>query len=142
MVKRQWIIFNVRQTDQSRMSSIGSLTPLRSACMGVCRQYVTAVNQLPMVGSLHRPEGIVFGVPRGGADPPPGSGPNAKKYAIATVSAYRGSMPPIRSIPGESISLPPLPCRGRSHPRSVLRGIFTKMAAMGCVVREMIRPVF
>jgi len=28
MVKRQWIIFNVRQTDQSRMSSIGSLTPL------------------------------------------------------------------------------------------------------------------
>jgi hypothetical protein len=29
MVKRQWIIFNVRQTDQSRMSSIGSPTPLR-----------------------------------------------------------------------------------------------------------------
>jgi hypothetical protein len=107
-----------------------------SACMGVCRgRYVTTDRPaLTMVGSLlHRPEEDCFrrALEAGQTPPPRGSGPNAKKYAIATVSAYRVSMPPIRSIPGESISLPAFRAVGRSHPRSVLRGIFTKMGGDG-----------
>ena len=43
MVKRQWIIFNLRQTDQSRMSSIGSPTPLRFFLPGKGSMYATKI---------------------------------------------------------------------------------------------------